>query len=88
MVNEGEARNYGIEFTLEKFFHRNYYFLTTLSIFDSKYTASDGIERNTAFNGKFVFNSLAGKEFRLSENSTLVFDAKGNLGRWEKIHPN
>ena len=76
MVNNGEARNYGIEFTLEKFFHRNYYFLNTLSIFDSKYTASDGIERNTAFNGHFVFNSLAGKEFRLSEKSTLVFDAK------------
>lgn len=76
MVNEGEARNYGIEFTLEKFFHKNYYFLTTFSLFDSKYTASDGIERNTAFNGHFVFNTLAGKEFRLSESSTLVFDAK------------
>ncbi len=76
MVNDGEARNYGIEFTLEKFFHKNYYFLTTLSLFDSKYTASDGIERNTAFNGHLVFNTLAGKEFRLNENSTLVFDAK------------
>ncbi len=76
MVNEGEARNYGVELTLEKFFYRNYYFLTTLSLFDSKYTASDGIERNTAFNGHFVFNALAGKEFSLGDKSTLVFDVK------------
>ncbi len=87
MVNEGEASNYGIEFTFEKFFHKNYYFLTTLSLFDSKYTASDGIERNTAFNGQFVFNSLAGKEFRLSENSTLVFDAKISWAGGERYTP-
>jgi hypothetical protein len=76
MVNDGEAWNYGVELTLEKFFHKNYYFLSTFSLFDSKYKASDGIIRNTAFNGHFVFNTLGGKEFRLSENSTLVFDAK------------
>ena len=76
MKNEGDAFNYGVEFTLEKFFHRNYYFLTTLSVFDSKYTASDGIERSTAFNGHYVYNVLAGKEWRLAETSTLVFDAK------------
>ncbi|MFW6289467.1 MAG: TonB-dependent receptor [Mariniphaga sp.] len=76
LVNQGRARNYGVEFTLEKFFHRNYYFLNTLSLYDSRYTASDGIERNTAFNGQFVFNTLAGKEFNLGGKSTLVFDLK------------
>ncbi len=76
MVNDGQARNYGVELTFEKFFYMSYYFLTTLSLFDSKYTASDGVERNTAFNGHFVFNSLAGKEFSLGDNSTLVFDLK------------
>ena len=33
------------------------------SLFDSKYTGSDGIERNTAFNNQYVLNVLAGKEF-------------------------
>ena len=76
MQNAGEAWNYGVEFTLEKFYHKNYYFLTTLSLFDSKYTGSDGVKRNTAFNGNFVFNTLAGREFVLSSKSTLVFDVR------------
>lgn len=76
MINKGEAWNYGIEFTLEKFYHKNYYFLSTLSLFDSKYTGSDGVKRNTAFNGNFVFNTLAGKEFPMNNGGTLVFDLK------------
>lgn len=76
MINAGEAWNYGLEFTLEKFYHKQYYFLTTLSLFESKYRASDGKIRNSAFNGKFVFNALAGKEFQLNESGTFVIDAK------------
>ncbi|HDR52873.1 MAG TPA: hypothetical protein ENN90_14845 [Mariniphaga anaerophila] len=76
MFNGGEGWNYGVEFTVEKFYHKNYYFLTTLSLFDSKYTGSDEVKRNTAFNGKFVFNALAGREFVINSTSTLVFDAR------------
>lgn len=76
LINEGEGWNYGIELTLEKFYHKNYYFLTTVSLFDSKYTGSDGIKRNTAFNGNFVYNALLGKEFEIRNNATLVFDLK------------
>jgi hypothetical protein len=39
--------------------------LFTSSIYDSKYTGSDGIERNTAFNGRYVFNILSGKEWKV-----------------------
>ena len=74
LVNNGTGKNYGLEFTLEKFFSNNYYYLFTLSLFESKYTGSDGIERNTAFNGNFVFNSLIGKEFNLNNRSELFFD--------------
>jgi len=76
LVNNGDGLNYGIEFTLEKFYYKSYYFLTTLSLFDSKYTGSDGIKRNTAFNGNFVYNALVGKEFKIRSNSTLVLDLK------------
>jgi hypothetical protein len=76
LVNEGEAWNYGIEFTLEKFYHKNYYFLTTLSLFDSKYTGGDGVKRNTAFNGNYVFNALGGKEFILNDKTTFIADLK------------
>ncbi len=76
LVNEGEAWNYGIEFTLEKFYHKNFYFLTTLSLFDSKYTGGDGVKRNTAFNGNFVYNALGGKEFILNDKTTFIADLK------------
>lgn len=73
LVNDGTGRNYGIEFTLEKFFSRNWYTLVTASIFDSKYKGSDGVERNTAFNGKYVFNALAGREFKFGKNGKNAF---------------
>ncbi len=65
LVNSGIGTNYGIELTVEKFFSKGYYGLFTTSIYRSKYKGSDGIERNTAFNGKSVFNILGGKEWNV-----------------------
>ncbi|GAB3193871.1 hypothetical protein ABID22_000417 [Pontibacter aydingkolensis] len=68
LVNTGTGRNYGLEMTLEKFFTNNYYFLLTTSLYDSRYTAADGIERDTRFNGNYIVNFLAGKEFKVGQN--------------------
>lgn len=76
LVNKGTGYNYGIEFTLEKFFSNNYYFLLTASLFNSKYKGSDGIERNTSFNGNYVVNALGGYELKLKNNLSILFDAK------------
>jgi hypothetical protein len=76
MVNDGTGKNYGLEFTLEKFYTRGLYYLATLSLFDSKYAGSDGIERNTRFNTSFVANALVGKEFRLDDRKVIFFDVK------------
>jgi hypothetical protein len=65
MVNGGTGENIGLEFTLERFMNKGFYYLVTTSVFDSKYKGSDGIKRSTAFDGGYVFNSLAGKEFKL-----------------------
>lgn len=65
LTNGGTGRNYGVELTLEKFFSHGYYGLCTSSLYSSKYIGSDGIERNTAFNGKYVFNILGGKEWKV-----------------------
>jgi hypothetical protein len=65
LINNGTGKNYGVELTVEKFFSKGYYGLFTSSIFDSKYTGSDGVERNTAFNGKYVYNILTGKEWNV-----------------------
>lgn len=76
LKNAGTGSNYGLEFTAERFFSKNIYYLGTLSLFESKYSGSDGIERNTAFNGNYVLNFLVGKEFRLNEHSGLNIDFK------------
>jgi hypothetical protein len=76
LYNGGTGRNYGLELTLERFFNKGLYYLATLSLFDSKYKGSDGIERNTAFNNNYVLNTLVGKEFKLNAKSTLNIDFK------------
>jgi hypothetical protein len=66
LENSGTGRNYGIEVTLEKFLSKGYYFLVTGSLFDSKYRGSDDILRSTAFDSRYIFNVLGGKEFRIN----------------------
>lgn len=65
LVNEGKGKNMGLELTLERYFNKNYYFLVTASVFDSKYLAADNVWRNTRYNGNFTSNFLFGKEFIL-----------------------
>jgi hypothetical protein len=73
LVNDGIGTNYGIELTIEKFFSKGYYGLFTASVYNSSYQGSDGIERNTAFNGKYVFNVLAGKEWKIGQEKRNRF---------------
>jgi hypothetical protein len=78
LVNEGTGKNYGVELTVEKFFSQGYYVLMTGSLFESKYKGSDGVERNTAFNNRYTFNFLAGKEIKIGKDqrNALTFDTK------------
>ncbi len=78
LVNEGTGTNIGAELTVEKFFSQGWYSLVTVSVFDSKYKGSDGIERSTAFDGGYVANALAGKEFKLGSTGrrVLTLDTK------------
>jgi hypothetical protein len=72
LVNRGTGRNYGLELSLEKYLaHRLYYTLST-SLYQSKYTAADGVERDTRFNGGYIVNLIGGKEF-LSANGLRTF---------------
>lgn len=73
LVNSGTGYNYGIEFTLERYFDKGFYLLATGSLFDSRYKASDGVERNTAFNTKYAANLLAGKEFKVGKKGTVLY---------------
>lgn len=87
LVNEGSGKNYGMELTLEKFYSRGYYFLLTGSVFESKYTGSDGIERNTAFNGNFTWNMLAGKEWTIRKRNVIAFNLKSTVAGGKRFIP-
>jgi hypothetical protein len=88
LVNEGNGRNYGIELTLEKFYSNGYYFLFTSSVFDSKYKGSDDVLRKTTFNGQYVVNLLAGKEFKVGrKNNSFNIDWKLTLAGGRQVTP-
>lgn len=85
--NSGLGRNYGIEFTFEKYFSNSTYFLITNSFFDSRYQGSDGVWRNTAFNNHYAGSFLAGKEFSIKEKNTLSFNVRMVYSGGRKFTP-
>jgi hypothetical protein len=61
--------------------------LFTTSLYDSRYKGYDGVERNTAFNGNYVFNLLGGYEYKLSEKYMLTFDLRTVLAGGKRYVP-
>ena len=72
LINQGTGENYGVELTLEKFFSKNYYYLITMSLFNSKYMGYDKIERNTAFNTNYLLNAVGGYEFKVGKKKNGI----------------
>ena len=88
-INAGKGKNIGIDLTVEKSFSRNYYFLFTGSLFDSKSKAHNQPWFNTRFNSKFQGNLLAGKEFIIGKqkNKTLGLNAKAVINGGNRMTP-
>lgn len=80
LTNNGKGNNYGADFTIEKFLDKGFYFLISSSIYQSFYTASNGKEYNTAFNGNYTFNALSGYEYKFKQGkkfqSSITIDLK------------
>ena len=72
LTNKGKGRNYGAEISVERYLHNNFYFTLSNSIYQSKYTARDGVERNTRFNGNYIVTFIAGKDF-VNERKAKTF---------------
>ncbi len=92
LKNTGTGRNMGIEFTLERFFYKNYFIMSTLSLYDSKYKGSDGKIYNSDFNGNYAFNLLGGYELKLKQSKrgnerTLIFGGKFTFGGGKRYSP-
>ncbi|MEL6925877.1 MAG: TonB-dependent receptor, partial [Bacteroidota bacterium] len=78
-INEGTGRNYGVDLTLEKFFARQYYFLFTGSLYQSKFTPLNGVEYSTRFNSNYQMNLLAGKEWKVGKKKNNIFAVNGKF---------
>ena len=76
LENTGTGYNYGLELTVQKYFDKSFFFLFSGTLYDSKYTGSDGVLRNTSYNGSYVANLLAGKEFKLGKRNILGIGTK------------
>lgn len=80
LTNNGKGNNYGADFTIEKFLDKGFYFLISSSIYQSLYTASNGLEYNTAFNGNYTLNALVGYEYKLKQGvkrqNSITLDLK------------
>ncbi|MCC6411622.1 MAG: TonB-dependent receptor [Saprospiraceae bacterium] len=71
LENTGKGRNYGVELTFEKFLTRGLYFMLSNSLYESEYQGSDGIWRDTRFNGQYANSFVAGKEWNWKRNRTF-----------------
>lgn len=68
LTNAGIGRNYGLELTLEQFLRQSasgnsVYFLLSSSLYNSEYQGSDGVWRNTRWNGRHAQSLLVGNEW-------------------------
>ncbi len=84
LKNTGLENNYGIELTVLKSYSHNYYFMFTGSLFQSRYEGSDGIWRNSNFDGMYAVNFLFSKEFVFKNKNTFEIGGKVTVvgGRW------
>ena len=87
LINNGTGTNYGLEITFEHFLYKGFYFLITSSLFESKYKGADGIERNTAWNGNYVFNGLFGYEMKATTHGIIGFNIKSTYAGGKRYVP-
>ena len=89
MENKGTGYNYGLEVTFEKTFSKHYFFLYSASLFDSKFTASNGKTFDTDFNGKYMMNALAGLDYEVgkSKKNSINISSKFTYGGGKRYSP-
>jgi len=68
-INGGKGKNYGIDFTLEKYISNGLYYLFTASVFNSEYKTDTNTWYNTRFNRNYLANFLIGKEYTVGKRN-------------------
>jgi hypothetical protein len=73
LANKGKGLNKGLELTLERFMSKNFYLLSTFSLYQSTYKGSDNIWRSTRYNSNSSFTIATGKEWIYGKRRTSSF---------------
>lgn len=72
LMTTGEALNYGVEVSIEKFFSKGFYGLLSSAYQRSLYQGSDEVWRNSAFDAQHVTSLVMGKEFKIGKKKQNV----------------
>ncbi len=86
LVARGLGRNYGIDFTLERYLNRGFYWMATASLYESKYRGGDRAWHPTRYDRNFAVNGLAGREWMLG-NDVLGVNLKMSLLGGQRYTP-
>ena len=79
LVNEGAGRNYGIDFTLERYLSNGLYGMMTATLFKSEYRDAQGMWHHSRHDRLYVANILGGKEWMVGRADKNVFGFNGRL---------
>lgn len=87
LENTGIGKNYGVEFTVERFFSKGFYYLASLSVFNAQYQGSDKIWRSSDFNTDYAANGLIAKEFVFKNKNSLNIGGKVTFAGARRYSP-
>ena len=73
LVNEGAGRNYGIDFTLERYLKDGFYGMITATLFKSEYRDAQGQWHHSRHDRRYITNILGGKEWMVGKTKKNVF---------------
>ena len=79
LVNEGAGRNYGIDFTLERYLKDGFYGMLTATLFKSEYRDAQGEWHHSRHDRGYITNILGGKEWMVGKSRKNVFGINGRL---------
>ena len=79
LVNEGVGRNYGLDFTLERYLKDGYYGMLTATVFKSEYRDAQGEWHHSRHDRGYITNILGGKEWMVGRSRKNVFGLNGRL---------
>ncbi|MBK8556998.1 MAG: TonB-dependent receptor [Lewinellaceae bacterium] len=71
LINGGKARNVGLELGAERRVENGFFWLANATLFQSQYTGSDGIWRDSRWNLGKVANVVLGKEWQREKEDGL-----------------